>query len=292
MITILTPTYNRADKLGKLYDSLTIQTSKEFVWLIVDDGSSDGTEDIVNNFKKDADFQINYKKKSNGGKHTALNFAYQFICTEWVFIVDSDDELTPDAVKTILETADRYGVEPDVCGYSFMRQNREGGFLSKGRLPKEGTKTDFVTCRLNGNMPGDMAEVWKTSCLKEYLFPEFSGEKFLGEDLVWIRMAGKYKMRFFSKPIYISGYLDDGLTRNRREHNIQSPNGCVERAKCFLESDAKLTIKIKAMLQYIVYSKFAGRRLIEQLYKIKKRGLFILCLPVATLLYVRWKGKY
>ena len=82
-----------------------------------------------------------------------------------------------------------------------------------------------------------MAEVWYTHCLKEYPFPEFQGETFLGEDIVWVRMSKKSRMRFFNRVIYISDYLEDGLTNNRRKNNIKSPNGCVARAEAFLDSE-------------------------------------------------------
>ena len=106
----------------------------------------------------------------------------------------------------------------------------------------EGMKESYVECRINRNIGGDMAEVWYTHCLKEYLFPEFQGEKFLGEDIVWVRMSEKYKMRFFNRVIYISDYLEDGLTNNRRKHNIKSPNGCIARAEAFLDSNACMKI--------------------------------------------------
>ena len=136
-----------------------------------------------------------------------------------------------------------------------------------------------------------MAEVWYTHCLKEYPFPEFRGEKFLGEDIVWVKMAQKYKMRFFNKVIYISDYLEDGLTNNRRKHNIKSPNGCVARAETFLNSSANLKTKIKSALQYQIYGKFANRSMKEQFRNTKQKALFALCVFPSTVLYVKWKRE-
>ena len=153
-------------------------------------------------------------------------------------------------------------------------------------------KESYVECRINRSIGGDMAEVWYTHCLKEYLFPEFQGEKFLGEDIVWVRMSEKYKMRFFNRVIYISDYLEDGLTNNRRKHNIKSPNGCIARAEAFLDSNACMKIRIKSMLQYQIYGKFAGRKCGELLSNSSDKILYCVLFLPSQLLYGKWKREY
>ena len=102
-VTVCTPTYNRAHTLKRPFESLCRQKCKDFIWLVIDDGSTDETEDFIEECKKNknADFRIEYHKKENGGRHTALNFSYQFIKTEWVINLDSDDELTEDAIELL-----------------------------------------------------------------------------------------------------------------------------------------------------------------------------------------------
>ena len=100
-VTVLTPTYNRGHLLGKLYDSLCRQTDKSFQWLIIDDGSVDNTEDVVKNFCAMNVLSIEYHKKNNGGKHTALNYSHSYIKGGYVVIVDSDDYLLPCAIEEI-----------------------------------------------------------------------------------------------------------------------------------------------------------------------------------------------
>ena len=290
-ITVLTPAYNRGKLLEKLYESLCAQDCKDFEWLIVDDGSTDDTSACVEQMKKKADFPIFYYKKINGGKHTALNYAYQFIKTPLTFIVDSDDFLTEDAISSIESIYQNYKDEHDLCGFSFLRGKLDGGYLSTSGVPQDGMKESYVDCRINRNIGGDMAEVWYTHCLKEYPFPEFQGEKFLGEDIVWVRMSKKYKMRFFNRVIYVSDYLEDGLTNNRRKHNIKSPNGCVVRAEAFLDSDSNIKTKIKAALQYQIYGKFAQIDMSKMYQKTNSKGLFILCHLPAQILYVIWKVR-
>lgn len=288
-ITVLTPAYNREKLLEKLYESLCAQDCKDFEWLIVDDGSTDDTSERVDQMKQTADFPISYHRKENGGKHTALNYAYQFIKTPLTFIVDSDDSLTGDAIFYVNEIYTKYKNESDLCGFSFLRGKPDGGYLSTSGVPQDGMKESYVECRINRGIGGDMAEVWYTHCLKEYPFPEFQGEKFLGEDIVWVRMSEKYRMRFFNRVIYISDYLEDGLTNNRRKHNIKSPNGCVARAEAFLDSDSNIKAKIKAALQYQIYGRFASIKTNALFHKTNRKVLFIVCRIPALLLYQKWR---
>ena len=239
--------------------------------------------------KKNADFPISYYKKENGGKHTALNYAYQFIKSPLTFIVDSDDYLTKDAISCVEKVYEEYKKEKDLCGFSFLRGKPDGGYLSTSGVPQNGIKESYVECRINRNIGGDMAEVWYTHCLKEYPFPEFKGEKFLGEDIVWVKMSEKYKMRFFNRIIYISDYLEDGLTNNRRKHNIKSPNGCVARAEVFLDSKSNIKTKIKAMLQYQIYGRFAKKSIKDLYDQFKCKSLFVIMYLPASILYWKWK---
>lgn len=290
-VTVLTTTYNRQDLLVNLYNSLKAQTNTDFEWLIIDDGSTDDTELAVKSFSNSI-FNVRYEKKQNGGKHTALNYAYRFITSPLTFIVDSDDKLTADAIDTIVKTYNKYKNEDDLCGFSFLRGTPDGGYLSDSGVKYDGLKATYVECRVNGSIGGDMAEVWYTDCLREFPFPEFEGEKFLGEDVVWVRMSEKYSMRFFNNVIYISDYLDDGLTKNRRRHNIQSPKGCVCRAEAFLDSDSNLKTKIKSMLQYFIYGKFSKLKFYTLLFKSNYKLLSVICLFPAMIIYLKWKNQY
>lgn len=125
-LTVLTPTYNRAYTLTKVYESLAKQTKQNFQWLIIDDGSSDGTEELIMSFPKTG-FELEYHKKSNGGKHTALNYSHQFIKGEMVVILDSDDYLTDDAIETIQRDWLKFKNDKRIAGMSYMKILRGGG---------------------------------------------------------------------------------------------------------------------------------------------------------------------
>lgn len=291
-LTVLTPAYNRRKGLQKLFESLLAQTNKNFEWLIVDDGSTDDTSLFVQQWVSCKEFSVRYYKKENGGKHTALNYSLDKISTPLVFIVDSDDYLTSDAVDVIYEKYSLYKSEKDLCGLSFLRTKPDGsGYLSP-QLPCDDIKSTYCECRVNGGLEGDMAEVWFTDKLREFPFPEFEGEKFLGEDTVWVKISGKYKMRFFNKAIYVSEYLGDGLTRNRRRHNIQSPRGCVARAEAFLSSDVDFKHKVKSMLQYFIYGRFAGESFAWLLRNSQSKALAVICAVPAAVIYTTWKKQY
>ena len=288
MITVLTPTFNREGVLRSLWDSLQKQTVKDFEWLVVDDGSTDGTKNLITQLQEKSDFPIRYIYKSNGGKHTALNVGIQTICSELTFIVDSDDCVTDDAVESILKIHKKYRSQNNICGYAFLRAFPDGKVNGK-KFDVDEKIGSYIDVRVNGDDTGaDKAEVFKTHCLKEFPFPEYPNEKFLGEDLVWVRMARKYEMVHINKAIYVGNYLEDGLTNNRRKHNIASPVGCMHRAEEFMESDLKTRYRIMGGLQYIVYGRFAGVKVVNLIRKSRHKILATVCIPGGLLLYARW----
>lgn len=287
MITVLTPTFNRGG-LQSLWNSLQKQTVKDFEWLVVDDGSTDGTKNLITQLQEKSDFPIRYIYKNNGGKHTALNVGIQTICSELTFIVDSDDCVTDDAIESILKIHKKYRSQNNICGYAFLRAFPDGKVNGK-KFDVDEKIGSYIDVRVNGDDTGaDKAEVFKTHCLKEFPFPEYPNEKFLGEDLVWVRMARKYEMVHINKAIYVGNYLEDGLTNNRRKHNIASPIGCMHRAEEFMESDLKTRYRIKGGLQYIVYGRFAGVKVVDLIRKSRHKVLATVCTPGGLFLHSRW----
>lgn len=224
-VTICTPTYNRGYTLSRLYDSLKNQTDFDFEWLVIDDGSIDNTEEIINNIcKQKQDFSIRYYKKSNGGKHTAINKALDFAEGKMFFIVDSDDYLVEDAVESIKKWESEIKDSDDFSGVSGNR-----GY-SRSEIIGDSFKGEFIDAtaleRKKNNIIGDKAEVFYTEILKKYKFPEFDGEKFLTENVVWNKIAfDGYKMRWYNKIIYITEYLDDGLTAKYQFLLSNNPKG-------------------------------------------------------------------
>lgn len=255
-LTVFTPTYNRVSTLPRLYDSLVSQSSKDFEWLIVDDGSCDNTSDLINKYiKNKQNFSIKYIKKENGGKHTAINRGVIEANGEWFFIVDSDDWLPEDSIATILNKIDEVGDDTTFCGVSGQRYWPNGISAVSGGVQFQIIDSDAIEIRMKYGFNGDMAEVWKTNILKKYPFPEFKGERFFTECFVWYRMAEKYKVRYFNKNIYIGERQVDGLIKNIRNHMHNSPQGCALTYSEFVRNKRlSLLDRIKAAVNYWRYT--------------------------------------
>lgn len=173
-ITILTPVYNRKKEMRNLFSSLCSQSNKEFVWMIVDDGSSDGLGELIDEFRTQADFGIEYICKENGGKHTALNVGFEAIKTELTFIVDSDDILVENAIETVINEWSLVR-EKNLAGMSFLCGYKDGKVIGT-EFPNNGIYNE-IDIRFKHKAVGDKAEVLRTDLLKKYHFPEFKNEK-------------------------------------------------------------------------------------------------------------------
>lgn len=292
-LAILTPSYNRAYIITKLYESLMRQTSDDFRWYIVDDGSADNTAEIVKGFSCNH-FEIVYIKKDNGGKHTALNEGLKHIHEELTFIVDSDDYLANDAVETIVNDWRTYRTDPTVGGLSYYKLHENGEVVGQKYDSSDAFVDTYTNIRVNQAVTGDKAEVYRTDVLKAHPFPEFPGEKFLSEAIVWnaIAKAG-YKLAFIGKGIYFCEYLPDGLTSSGRKYRLQTPLGTMEHAKSFLYSQVKFQYIMKYMLLYAAtrfFSKVTAKEAYRNLENYK--ASFIVCFLPGALLALFWKIKY
>lgn len=224
MITVLTPTYNRAYILTNAYQSLCRQTCKDFEWIIVDDGSTDDTENLVKSWiDKGSAFNIQYVKQENGGKCRAINKGVAVASGNYVTILDSDDFLTDNAIEKITDWIETISDLNGFAGVAGLRGwiNKTGYIGGAGNLPGSGYIDAKNTDRRKLHLDGDKAEVYKTSVLKEFPFPEFEGENFLSEHVVWDAIANAgYKLRWFNEIIYKCEYLDDGLTNKSKGYEL------------------------------------------------------------------------
>lgn len=214
-LTIITPTYNRGYILGVLFESLCRQTINRFEWIIVDDGSTDDTQDIVTSWiSNNVDFEIQYIKQSNGGKHRALNKGITYAQYNYIYIIDSDDYMTDDAVEMIYKWIDTIDGNDSFAGVSGLRGHKDNTII--GQFPNGKDYIDATNLeRKKYKLLGDKAEVYKRDLLLKYKFPEFDNEKFLSEGAVWNKIAGDgYKIRWFGEIICICEYLEDGLSQN------------------------------------------------------------------------------
>lgn len=260
MITVFTPTYNRAYTLKKLYDSLCRQTDKDFEWLVVDDGSSDNTEELIAVFQKQERILIRYFKVENGGKHRAINFAVKCAYGSAFFIVDSDDFLPETSISTVKHYFSQIEYDDRFAGVSGFRMFKNGEKIGGGIY--DSVDADMISIREKYHVKGDMAEVFKTSVLSEYPFPTFVGEKFISEEVVWAQIAQKYLMRYFYEGIYVCEYLEDGLTKSIRRQFRNSPLGTMFTYASYLRQNRSFKTKFLNAINYWRYTwQYPNKRL-------------------------------
>jgi glycosyltransferase involved in cell wall biosynthesis len=229
-ITILTPTYNRAHTLGRLYQSLLRQTFKDFCWMIVDDGSSDHTHELISSFKVEGKIQIEYLTKPNGGKHRALNFGIQKIETFATFIIDSDDWLADDALQIVSTVWNEIPTEQQeyfsgVAGLCAYENNQIIGTDYKFTAPY--LDVHPTAYAIQNHIQGDKISFHKTAVLKSNPFPEIEGEKFISESVVWNKISHQYKQRLLNKTLLYKEYLVDGLTAHSLKLRVCNPLGTI-----------------------------------------------------------------
>lgn len=285
-ITILTPTFNRGHFIQKLYESLKNQTCKDFEWLIVDDGSTDDTKEIVNEFSQD-DFNITYVNKPNGGKHTAINFSYPYIKGILVAIVDSDDTLDINAIEIIKKDWQMYTNKPEIGMLNYMRKSFTGSNISEGEEGKY-IISDDITYRVNKNIKGDRFEVIRTDVLRKYLFPVFEGENFMGEGWLWKKIAMKYKTVYINRAIYNCEYLPGGLSQSGRLFRMQNPFGMMENCKGFMIPQVAFKVKLKEILLFGTYGFCANLSCKEIVKRSTYHFLQIILLVPSFILFKYW----
>ena len=288
-ITVFTPTYNRCHTLERLYESLKKQTFTDFEWLIVDDGSTDETEELVTKFKKEQKITITYFKQKNSGKHIAINKGLDLAQGEWFFIVDSDDYLLNDAIQ-ILEKYLQEIQNKKLAGIFFRMEDENGK-----KIGDDFCSNKFVSNHLDKKyvkgIDGDLAEIFKTEILKRFKFPEFKGESFCAEGLVWNRIALEYNSLFVDEVIYVAEYLNNGLSKNsinnRRKSASYSTLFYKELAEC---KKIPLVMKIRAIVNFWRFAFFNKRSILSNLFCLENKFLGIVCLPFGVM--AKFKDGY
>jgi len=249
MISVITPTYNRANLLEALFRSLAKQTIKNFEWILVDDGSTDCTTDIISRFENNDLFDFAYLKKPNGGKHTAINLGVRHAKGDLVLILDSDDTLPRNAIETISRHYDLCKNREDCGGVCGVMAHHDGARIGTG-LGRDTLYVSTLDLRYEYGVKGDLLEVFKTSVLREFPFPEITGEKFCPEALVWNRIATKYKLYCFNEVVYYRDYLEGGLTDRIVKIRMDSPRASMMTYQELTEYDIPFKDKLKAAVNY------------------------------------------
>lgn len=281
-LTVFTPAYNRAYTLPRTYESLKSQKCKDFVWLIVDDGSTDNTKELISNWQKeDNGFEIRYVYKENGGMHTAHNTAYENIDTELNVCIDSDDALADNAVELIKIKWNSTDKEK-YAGILGLDADFEGNIIGKG-FPEGLEETTLGDYYKNGGK-GDKKLVLRTDVVHKYPpYPTFPGEKFTPLGILYTMIDKNYKLCVLDKVLCNVEYMPDGSTHNMIRQYYRNPNGfrysrilCMPNPRPFKKT-------------FILYTHYVAESLLSKkpIFKdaFKKTNAFV-AFPFGLILYI------
>ena len=298
-ITVFTPTYNRAYCLHKCYESMKRQTCNKFEWLIIDDGSSDGTKEMVKQWmEEESAFEIRYIYKKNGGMHTAYNVAYENINTELAMNIDSDDYLTDTAIEDILNFWIKNKKEG--VGGIYALDQYENGEIIGTTFPDDlkefqgwGYKTIFYMC--NGKKKkyhnqGDKKFIGVTEIIKKYpQIPVFEGEKYHSLYYKQHLIERDYKIQIMNKPVCVVEYMADGSSNNMYSQYINNPQGFCDERRYVMQYAPTIKLKVEAAIHYVAESMLAKDR--HYIKNSTNKICTIFAIPAGILLYLIIKKK-
>ncbi|MDM5452708.1 glycosyltransferase family A protein [Peribacillus simplex] len=225
IVSVVTPTYNRAYILNKCYESLKIQTSKSFVWMIVDDGSTDNTEELVNQWLNEGILDIHYFKKKNGGKASALNLALDKVDSDYFVCLDSDDTFAYNAIELALKQLQQIKKNKKYCGILALRTAPNGEVLGGKQIPDGIKETTLSEISNKFKMRSELICFYKTGVISQHRFPEIQGENFISPAYIEHELGKMYKFLVSRNTFCYCEYLPDGLTKNKRNVIKKNPKG-------------------------------------------------------------------
>lgn len=281
VLTIFTPAYNRAHTIGRTYNSLCRQTCKDFVWLIIDDGSSDNTRELVEGWIKDNLIPIRYVYQENQGMHGAHNTAYQNITTELNTCIDSDDWMPDDAVEIIIATWRNYG-NPTLAGLVGLDILEDGSVV--GSQFPQGKKYIKVGNFYEEGGSGDKKLVYRTDIIKNVPeYPLFKDERYFSLAYKYLIVEERYEMLAINKPLAIVEYQEDGSSYGMFRQYWNNPNGWMFYRKFEMKHTSSVYRKIKLSIHYV--SSCIRARKYMQLLNNPQPMMTLLLFPVGCALY-------
>lgn len=282
MLTIFTPTFNRAYCLDKCYQSLVNQTSRDFVWLIIDDGSTDQTRDLVNHWIAEKRIEIHYHWQENQGMHGAHNTAYERIKTELNVCIDSDDYMPQDAVEKIVIFWKKYGNSQisGIIGLDAFNNNKVIGT----KIPEHLKSSTLFDLYYKHGVIGDKKLVYRTDLTKEFPYPIFNNEKYVGLAYKYYMLDKQYEMLLLNEVLCCVEYLPDGSSNNMFNQYRKNPKGFAFYRKELMKLPfTSISFKFRQAIHYVSSSLMVNNRRFLKETPIK--SLTFLAIPFGILLY-------
>lgn len=295
VFTIFTATYNRANTLHRVYDGLRKQTFKDFEWLIIDDGSTDNTGEIVTRWVHEAKFAIRYYWQENRGKHIAHNVAIKKAQGKFLVIVDSDDSIVPVALERLLAIWDSIPEEEksDFCGVGALCMDQYGEIVGK-KLHAPVLDASILEMRFIHKRSQEFVGFYLTSILKHFPFPEIESARFIPEGYVWAQIGQSYKIRYGNEPLRI--YYTEADANNLMKMNPMKLASSHSLWHQFTLNREIAWFWFEPMYfassaaHFIRFSLHNNKRLIEQYLELDNslaRMLWFLALPVGIAVFFR-----
>lgn len=275
LLTVYTATYNRSHLLPQVYESLCEQTNKEFIWLVVDDGSTDNTRELVQSWIDEHVIEIQYTFKVNGGVHTARDLAYRICTTELIVSCDSDDFLIADGVELILSFWKEHGGE-QYAGIFLPFIDTEGNRICSA-FPESIHAATYQEFSFKYKVSGDKQTVLRTEIIRGIPdAPVFENERLVPETFKWIQLPDEYPFLLLDRPACVVEYQRDGYSKNVQRCRARNPYGFREMYRSLMVHSRYTKPKLKGALGFIAFS------FIVQEYAYLKEGLSPLLLIALT----------
>ena len=292
LITVFTPTFNRRKLLERLYRSLLRQSCKNFIWMVIDDGSDDGTKEYIESLIENTnEFNIEYYYKENGGLHTGYNLAISKINTELCLCCDSDDWLSDDCIELIQEEWTKSSRE-NCAGILGLDSFADGKVVGRP-LPVSGY-FDLNDLYIHGKLVGDKKVVVRSSLYKQQPPMEtINGEKNFNPNYYNVAISEKYCWLALNKTLCFVEYQESGMANNIYRQYCNSPNSFIELRKLYLNlHGATLIFKIRHLIHYEAECMLAGR-INDILLSGQSKIVGVLMLPFSFILYyyIKYKAK-
>ena len=296
---VFTPTYNRPDNLKQLFASLLQQSRKDFLWFIVNDGSKEDYDPVVEEIKKEAAFDVRYLRKENGGKSSTVNYAFDHIEDKdcFVAIIDDDEQLLPDAVEKLSCYADKYkdsniGV---IHFYRMLLNNHKG--LSNGQIIARPVFNRDMTMTFQAfkgkKYFADGYVAYFLNKVGDARFPIYENEKYMGPSVLMMLVTKKYDMLWSHEVLGTTDYLEGGISKQGRSLRVKSPLGMATRCLLMQTKESGLKIRLSQSVGYYAYLKIAGADSVSIGTDKTYRPLFpLITKPLGLMLYSYWKNKY
>ena len=289
-LTVFTPAYNRAYTIHLCYESLCRQTCRDFVWLVVDDGSTDNTKELIESWqKKDNGFEIRYVYKQNGGMHTAHNTAYENIDTELNVCIDSDDYMTDDAVEKIVTLWQEKGGE-QYAGIIALDCLQNGEIIGT-ELEKDRETTTLKGFYQRGGK-GDKKLIYRTDVMKKYPpYPEFEGEKYVSIAYKYYLADEDYSLLILNEPVCVVEYQADGSSTNMYRQYLRNPKGFAFIRKVDMEKADNLKELFRCTTHYVSSSIISKNK--NFIKESPRKAATVLSIPfgAALTVYIKHKSK-